>query len=112
MSPSGGGGGRPSLAGGGGGKYFGSLRNRRALARISMIEMADESSIRMGAEAIRPEAGWILFFQSAYSRKPRLIFDESMRASPASMRSMSSYFDISSEKSSTGMLWCSAACMA
>src|SRR5580698_913837 len=112
MRPSGGGGGRPSLAGGGGGKYRGSLLKRLALARISMMEMADESSIRIGAEARRPEAGWILFFQSAYSRKPRRILEESMRASPASMRSISSYFDISSEKSSTGMLCSSAACIA
>src|SRR5262245_27651670 len=104
MRPRGGGGAwPPSGTEGCGGKYLTSLRNRRALARISMIEMADESSIRIGAEARRPEAGWILFFQSAYSRKPRLIFDESMRASPASMRSMSSYFDISSEKISTGI---------
>src|ERR1700759_1280388 len=104
MSPSGGGGAcPPSLTTGGGGKYRGSLRKRRAFARISMIEIADESSMRMGAAEMRPEAGWILFFQSAYSRKPRLIFDESMRASPASMRSMSSYFDISSEKISTGI---------
>ena len=70
-----------------------------------MIEIADESSIRIGAAASRPDAGWILFFQSAYSRKPRLMRDESMRASPASMRSISSYFDISSENSSTGILW-------
>src|SRR5271154_2914381 len=102
MRPSGGGGACPSVCGGGG-KYLGSLRNRRALARISMIEIDDESSMRMGAAEMRPEAGWILFFQSAYSRNPRLIFDESMRASPASMRSMSSYFDISSEKISTGI---------
>ncbi len=53
-----------------------------------------------------------MFFQSAYSSMPRFIFDESMRASPASMRSINSYFDISSEKISTGMLCCSAACMA
>ena len=77
-----------------------------------MIEIADESSIRIGAAASRPDAGWILFFQSAYSRKPRLMRDESMRASPASMRSISSYFDISSENSSTGILCCSAACIA
>jgi hypothetical protein len=77
-----------------------------------MIEIADESSIRMGAAARRPDAGWILFFQSAYSRNPRLIRDESMRASPASMRSMSSNLDISSEKISTGILCCSEACMA
>ncbi len=68
-----------------------------------MMEMADESSIRMGASANRPLAGWILFFQSEYSRNPRLMRDESMRASPASMRSISSYFDISSEKIRTGI---------
>src|SRR5580692_5934788 len=112
MRPSGGGGGRPSAGGGRGGKYLGSLLKRRDLALISMIEIAEESSIRIGAEASRPDAGWILFFQSAYSRKPRRIFDESMRASPASMRSISSYFDISSEKIRQGMLCCSAACMA
>src|SRR6187549_869515 len=77
-----------------------------------MIDIADESSIRIGAAASRPDAGWILFFQSAYSRKPRLMRDESMRASPASMRSISSYFDISSENSRTGILCCSAACIA
>src|SRR3954471_22694457 len=112
MRRSGGGGGRPSTDGPGGGKYLGSLRKRRALALISMMEIADESSIRMGADAKRPEGGGILFFQSAYWRKPRLILDESMRASPASMRSINSYFDISSEKSKHGMLCCSAACMA
>ena len=32
------------------------------------------------------------------------MLDESMRASPASMRSISSYFDISSENISTGIL--------
>src|SRR5947209_14173614 len=112
MRPSGGGVGRPSAVGGAGGKYLGSLLKRRALALISMIEIADESSIRIGAAARRPEAGWILFFQSAYSRKPRLMRDESMRASPASMRSISSYFDISSENSRQGILCCSAACIA
>ena len=76
-----------------------------------MIEIADESSMRIGASAIRPLAGWILFFQSEYSRKPRLMRDESMRASPASMRSISSYFDISSEKISTGIFFI-AACIA
>src|SRR3954470_12397648 len=111
MRPSGGGGGRPSTDGPGGGKYLGSLLNRRALALISMMEIAEESSIRIGAEASRAEAGWILFFQSAYSRTPRRVLDESMRASPASIRSINSYFDISSQKSRQGMLCCSAACM-
>ena len=54
----------------------------------------------------------MLFFQSLYSICPRLILPESMRVSPASMRSISSNFDISSEKISTGILCSMAAFMA
>ena len=43
---------------------------------------------------------------------PRRMRLESMRASPASMRSINSNFDISSEKMSTGMPWLSAAWVA
>ena len=52
------------------------------------------------------------FFQSLYSICPRFSRARSMRASPASMRSISSYFDISSEKISTGILWMRAQFMA